>query len=513
MYAAQLVLVGVLYVLAARVAARVDTVQEDYRVLWPQAGVALWGMLLFGLRCWPAVAGGSLFLTLRSNYEFGVAVMFAAGNTLGPLVAALLMKHVGRFNPRMGRVSDIHALILFGGFLGPVISASLATTAIAIHLPIEPLMAWNFGWRRCLGLGISNVVVTPLLLSWSHLPSLRWPLIRLGEVGLLLALLISLGFAGFTTRKTFGVWDYPISYAPFPFLIWAALRFGIRGAATSVFLVAAAAIVGTSRGFGLFARTDPNDRLVILQIYLLMLSFTGLYLAAAVAERRTMMERLSETTDKLRALSARIERAREEERARISREIHDELGQQLTGLKMSLHTLIRRLPPAEEALVSKAQALSGMIDESVATVRRIATDLRPGILDDLGITASLQWQAEEFEKRTGIPTRFSSGSEDVSLEPALSTALFRILQEALTNVARHANATSVTIRFQVSDAAVTLTVTDNGIGMPDELRGGGLGLVGMRERAELLGGTLVVRAGRPGTEVEACIPVRRETNR
>jgi signal transduction histidine kinase len=511
LYAGQLAVVGTLYVLAGWAVSRVDTVYEGYRVLWPQAGVALWGMILFGLRCWPAVVGGSLFLTLRSNYDVSVALTFAAGNTLGPVGGAALLRYAAHFNPKMGRVRDIYALILCGGLAGPAISAALATTAIARHLPITPEMAWDFGWRRWLGLGISNVIVAPLLLTWSSPPSLRWPLVRLGEAGLLVALLVSLGFAGFTTRETFGVWDYPVTYAPFPFIIWAALRFGVRGAATTAFLVAVAAIIGTSRGFGLFARVEWADRLLVLQIYLLMLSFTGLFLAAAVAERRAATERLSETMERLRALSARIEQAREEERARISREIHDELGQQLTGLKMCLHSVTKRLPSMDESLHGKVRELSEMIDNSVATVRRIATDLRPGILDDLDITASLHWQAQEFQKQTGIPTRFEDEADNLALDPARSTALFRILQEALTNVARHAYAKSVHIRLQVIDGTVTLTVTDDGVGLPDELRGGGLGLVGMRERAELLGGSLVVRRASPGTLVEASIPLNTQT--
>lgn len=222
-------------------------------------------------------------------------------------------------------------------------------------------------------------------------------------------------------------------------------------------------------------------------------------------------EQLRQSREQLRALAAHLQSVREEERGRIAREVHDELGQVLTGLKYDLAWLARGLPADSTALQEKTRGLLSLVDATINTVRRIFTDLRPSVLDELGLVAAIEWQAQEFQSRTGIECRVSTELTDLSLGSEASTALFRICQESLTNVARHAQATRVTVRLSAEEDRLILSVVDNGRGVTEQeqARVTSFGLLGMQERASLLGGQLTI-VGRPGagTTVMVKIPLR-----
>lgn len=229
-------------------------------------------------------------------------------------------------------------------------------------------------------------------------------------------------------------------------------------------------------------------------------------------ERKRTEEKLRESREQLRALSIYLQYVREEERTRIAREVHDELGQALTGLKMDLSWLAGRMRRGQQPLLDKIKSMSSHVDGTIQSVRRIATELRPGILDDLGLVAALEWQANEFQTRTGIQCIVTSTLQETQLDADLNTAFFRIFQETLTNVMRHANATKVEVRSTEVDGEVVLTVHDNGRGItPEEISDTrSIGLLGMEERAGLLGGTIEF-AGEPGqgTTVTVRIPITR----
>jgi len=229
-----------------------------------------------------------------------------------------------------------------------------------------------------------------------------------------------------------------------------------------------------------------------------------------VASRKRAEEALQRSYEELRALSARLQEVKEEESARIAREVHDELGQVLTALRLDVGWLAANLQKAaRETLGGKVQSMSILLDSAVDVVQRIATELRPGVLDELGLEAAVEWYVDDIEKRTGISCRLEVSLDDTILEPERSTALFRILQEALTNVARHAGATKAEVRLAAEEGRVVLGVTDNGRGITaEELADSrSLGLLGMRERARSLGGDVEVRRNsRGGTTVEATLP-------
>jgi PAS domain S-box-containing protein len=244
------------------------------------------------------------------------------------------------------------------------------------------------------------------------------------------------------------------------------------------------------------------------------LSRTVAVLNEHIIERRNGEAQLRASQAQLRALSTRLLCAQEQERRRIAREIHDDLGQALTALRLDVAWLGRRVEAAAPATREKLARMGQLVDATVESVQAIARDLRPPILDDVGIAAAIEWQAKEFERHTGISCRVRLSRDDIELDADRSIALFRLVQEALTNVARHAYATRVTIALTEMGDTLLIVVRDNGRGMARnvELRTGALGLLGMRERIHLCGGRLRIRS-RPGkgTVVRAQIPLLETT--
>jgi signal transduction histidine kinase len=244
--------------------------------------------------------------------------------------------------------------------------------------------------------------------------------------------------------------------------------------------------------------------------------FVGLHdmnrmLNAELAERELSEQRLRASEENLRALATHLQSVREEERIHIAREIHDELGQALTGLKFELNSFARHYESdTADARQEKQQALNVAIDRIINSVRRIASGLRPEVLDEMGLAAALDWQAREFQRRTGIRCHVNIPARFVNPDKDRTTALFRIFQELLTNVARHANATRVNVALSEGQAALALCVEDNGRGIREEEAHGSrsLGFLGLRERVLAFGGTIDVKGDEgKGTRVCVSIPV------
>ncbi len=227
-----------------------------------------------------------------------------------------------------------------------------------------------------------------------------------------------------------------------------------------------------------------------------------------VTDKYLAKELLQKSYEDIRQLASNLQGIREEERTNIAREIHDELGQQLTGLKMDLHWLTRKIKSKDEEVISKMNESMELINATITSVRKIATDLRPSILDDLGLLAALEWQGEEFEKRSGTKVKFINAAGDLKVKPEVTTALFRIYQELLTNIARHANASLVTANLFIENNTLYFSIQDNGIGFNTETIGGKktLGLLGIKERTLLIGGIYEIKT-QPGNGSETVISI------
>ncbi|MBT8401109.1 MAG: PAS domain S-box protein [Rhodothermia bacterium] len=236
-----------------------------------------------------------------------------------------------------------------------------------------------------------------------------------------------------------------------------------------------------------------------------------------ISERKRVEAELVEKSEQLRRLAARLQKVREEERSRLSREVHDLLGQALTGLRMDV-AMIERLVPEQliDTLRSRLDTMKDGIDETVHVVRRISSDLRPGVLDDLGIEAALEWEMMKYQHRTGVACNFDDLTDGGGgLDANQSTAVFRVFQELLTNVARHADASSVTASIERENGEFVMVVEDDGVGIGKSVNAlsSSLGVLGMRERLAPWGGEIeFLDAPSGGTRVVVTLPTESGNN-
>lgn len=243
-------------------------------------------------------------------------------------------------------------------------------------------------------------------------------------------------------------------------------------------------VVGIMEFFSTEAEEPRREMLEIM-------GHIGTHLGRAIEKKRAQ-EKMEQAHQKLRNLYHRLEMVREEERTRIAREFHDELAQVLTTLKLELSLLHKKLGPGQAALQTSTQMMMNVIDATIPTVKQLILDLRPPVLDNLGLQEALVWQGKEFERRMHIHCEIDATGPEFSLDPARSTTLFRIFQETLINVARHAQAKKVLVKLSSTNNIVTLRVQDDGVGIqPDQISNShSLGILGMQERARVWSGTV-----------------------
>jgi PAS domain S-box-containing protein len=230
-----------------------------------------------------------------------------------------------------------------------------------------------------------------------------------------------------------------------------------------------------------------------------------------ITERKRGEESLVLQREQLRALAERLQLVREEDRKQVARDLHDQIGQILTAIKMDMTWMIRHLPETEVDVVARLKESIVLINDGVKAVRTICSGLRPGVLDDLGLAAAIEWQANEFASRNGIRCHVTVPVVDLHMDGDRATATFRIFQECLTNVIRHAQANSVRVELRQEEKNIVLVVIDDGIGFHESgvsNSHGSLGLLGMKERAQFCGGDVVIFSSPGnGTTVTVRVPV------
>jgi len=273
---------------------------------------------------------------------------------------------------------------------------------------------------------------------------------------------------------------------------------------------------GKWRGEVISIAADGAETIVDLRTFVVR-DASGKALALAgigtdITAKKMAETELNQSQEKLRELYHQLQNAREKERLRISREIHDELGQNITAMKIDLAWLRKTIDPSLTPLHDKLDSMSAITEATLATVRRVSSELRPGILDALGLAAAVEWMVKDFQARSDIQCHLCIKPEEIEASPNLSVDVFRILQEALTNILRHAQASSVAVSLMQMENMIELRVDDNGIGISLEKisQTDSLGHLGIRERLRPYGGVLRI-SGAPGkgTSVIATFPIQR----
>ena len=659
-----------IYYLAARLGLRMASVQINTSPVWPPTGIALAALLAFGLKLWPGVSLGVFLGSLLTGAPASLALGMALGNTLEALAGAFILRRFLDFHNAIDRIQDVVSLAGVA-LVSTAISATVGASTLALTGLSEAGSLgsiWSTWW---IGDLLGALVVGPALLAWLTPASFRYSTRVAAEGGALAVLLSLTTFYVFSDRPSSSIYHQALLYLIFPFIIWAALRFGQRGASAAVVLVSGIAIVGTIQGLGPFALQSRNDGLVLLQTFTGVVSLTALILAAATIERRktsealrqraeelvtlnesskafldnaelpniysaicqlavtrlgldatwietdgltastgefaaahgVSIERISElksrweavlpgglpttvqvqisgdlpasarggdgthqalavvplgfggrplgvlkllsnqvqffTPDRLlliqsyanlaavaiqnswlfeevrrsnrqlHALSQRLFQAQEQERLHLSRELHDESGQLLAALMVQLG-LLERDATQPEKVVQRLGNLKETTQGIQENLHKLAVDLRPASLDHLGLVTALDQYVKDFKEQYGIRVEFEAvGMAKERLSTEVETTIFRIVQESLTNVILHAEATRVDIILSQRGGAVAATIEDNGVGFNPSATTfeDHLGLFGMRERVEMLGGSLTVESSPgKGTTVNVEVP-------
>jgi signal transduction histidine kinase len=666
----KILLLAVVYHLAARLGLKMAYVQINTSPVWPPTGIALAALLAFGFKLWPGVSLGVLLGSLLTGAPLNLALGMALGNTLEALAGAYLLRKYFDFHIEIDRIQDVVGLALVS-LLATTISATIGTTTLILtgSAGLDNIGAiWPTWW---IGDLLGALVVAPVLLVWATSTSFRTSYrIRIEGVTLLILLALVTGYV-FGDRPSPSIYHQALIYLIFPFIIWAALRLGQRGATTAVILVSGIAIWSTVQGAGPFSLQSKNDSLVLLQTFSAVVSLTALILAAATTERRKATEELRQRADELatlndssrtfldnadiptiydticqlavtrlgldatwietdglgnsglhlaaahgvpvgaipelksvweqdgqmeddrisrvrtidglppstsrlnlayqsyasiplifsdnpigvlkllskskqfftndrqlliqsyanlaavviqnswlfeelrksnrqlHALSQRMIQAQEQERLHLSRELHDESGQLLAALMVQLG-LLEREAEEKDLVRKRLSELKDTTSELQDNLHQLAVDLRPASLDHLGLVTALEQYVNEFSQQYNIQVEFEAvGIQKERLSNDVETALFRVVQESLTNVVLHAQATHVDVVLSQRSGHVAATIEDNGVGFLSTAPTyeEHLGLFGMRERVEMLGGRFTIESSPgKGTTVNVEVP-------
>jgi signal transduction histidine kinase len=528
---ARVVVVGVIYCVSAILCLLLAVDKTNASAVWLPSGIALGAVLLLGHRAWPGILAGAfvanvvVFLAREAAGPVVVIVVsacIALGNTLESLAAgALIRRWVGTANPveRTDALLKFVAAVLIACMIGSLIGPTCVALGQIMRWEMYPTV-WLTWW---LGDATGMLVLVPLLLAWRQPQGPRAELDRWQELTVLavaLAVTSLMGFGGWLLPRDT---NYPLTYLPFPVLLWAAFRFGPRVTSSAILVIAASAVWGTLQGHGPFVRGTMNESLLLLEAFIGVTAVTILATCAVVSERRVMVReirelnselegrvsertaQLAEANERLHTLSRRLLVAQESERRRIARELHDEIGQSITAAQLNLRSLQRRA--GGDGLAPQLEENVLMLERVLEQVRDLSLDLRPSMLDDLGLVSALRWYTTQQAQRAGL------------LESALETTCFRLAQEAVTNVIRHARAGKLTVELHREKEELHLLVRDDGVGfdLGEVRRTGGarasLGLLGMAERASLVAGRLEIRsAPQRGTEVHAWLPLQCPTD-
>lgn len=652
-YVLQLAFVFALYFGAGKLGLAVPFTSSNVSPIWPAAGVAVAAVLIWGIQIAPAIAFAAFLVNFLTPVPTFASIAIGLGNASSAVIAGYLLKHFADFETSLPRLKDVLRLVVVAAVLATAVAASVGVTALTL-VDAKAWTGYGSAWRIWwLGDAMGVLVVAPLLLTGRDLLHIRrgWRVLEACLLSIAILVTSAAIFSPWTTVR-----DDVLAFVVFPFIIWAALRFRVAGAAVAVLLSASFAVWGTAHGFGPFVNHTPLHNAMLLQVFVAMTALTGLILAAVINEREhigeafesekqllseseSAKEKLEElvkertqeleqntaqlayqarlldlandaifirnAADKIsywnegaerlygwaseevlnrsvheilrtefpvplleiletdrwegelrhttkygyqitvssrwttlrdrngksegwleintditarkraeesaRRLSGRILSLQDDERRRIARGLHDSLGQYLAALKMNLDVF--RTSKDDKAKL--ASDCAEIVDKCLNETRTISHLLHPPLLDEAGFDSAARWYVDGFSQRSGIKVNLNLPQKLSRMHRDVEVALFRAVQECLTNVHRHSGSSAVDVRLSLSAKQIRLEIKDDGRGIPQErLRSlnqgaadAGVGLAGMRERIREFGGSLEIRSERAGVTVIVRIPI------
>ena len=536
--------VGAAYYIGAKIGFALTFQPHPVSTLWPPNSILFAALLLSTPRSWwfllLAAFPAHLLVQLNADVPYTMILCWFVSNCTEALIGASLVRYLTHKSELSFDNTHHVSIFIMVAFIGPFLSSFLDAAFVMLnHFGATPY--WTVFRLRFFSNVLASLTLVSLIVTWGRggFPSVRqtfWKGLEIGALafGLLLVGLISsrVRSAGQQTRPA-------LLYLPLPLLLWAAIRFGPRGATAALVIVSVFEIWGAIHGFGPFATQSAEMNALSVQMFLILASLPLMFLAALIKERERAQEvavqkeqrlelalesanlasqALSESQQKLhqshnqvRKLLGRLIDVQEAERRRISRELHDDLNQKIATLSMNISQLKRNVPMPDGELISELDELRETASGLTNEVRRLSHQLHPAVLEHLGLVKALESYIASFAHEEQIDVRLSAELRDERIPFQTSIGLYRVAVEALRNVARHSGARSAVVSLKRDSEFLELCVSDSGKGFDVEKfrQDGGLGLISIEERLRLLqGGCEIFSTPGRGTMLVAKVPLR-----
>ena len=519
------VIVSLAYYITATIGFEFTLQPGSISTLWMPNSLLLCGLLVTERHWWWLVVAACLPAHLASELLSGVPALMVlswfVSNSAQALVGACMLHYFIGPGLSFRRSRDLTAFFVLGAFLAPFLASFLDSALVKLN-------GWGTNsyweiWRlRLLSNVLASLILVPFVVEWIQqgVSAVRRATIsRTIEAGILVAVLVAISIVVFNSQYTTLQHAPARLYWPLPFLIWAAIRFGVRGVTTGLLVVMFLAIHGATHNTGPFISGSSSHNALSIQAFLILISVPLLILAAVIEERqfaeasiRDSERRLLQSTRNIRALAAQLITAQESERRRIAMLLHDDVGQNIATLGLTISRLKRRFPGDSEQFVAELDYLGSQVKELTTQVRELSHQLHPEVLEHLGLIAALESHFVELDHLESMRIRFSATVNTDPIPPDVAVCLYRVTLEALRNVSLHSGATSADVALKEADGFLVLEVLDHGRGFDIEKvrHGSGLGLASSEERIRLLSGSLEIQSDpNIGTSLKARVPLLR----